>query len=131
MLEDSELPVVVLNVLDNGCRFGKALGEEEGCCCCWVGCSGIRVSEEDVFEVKEGMKKRFVGRLVVLLLAEEAAMVVEEVFVFGLTTVEFLLDTRRCSLAERGMTTVEADKPNLEKRGVTSYVLVVYQELLT
>ena len=30
------------------------------------------------------------------------------------------LDNLRCSFGERGMTTVEPDKPNLEKRGVTS-----------
>ena len=56
------------------------------------------------------MKKRFVGRLVVLLLLLLEFVLVMLVF----------LDNRRCSLGERGITTVEADNPNLEKRGVTS-----------
>lgn len=92
MLEFSEL-LVVLNVLDKSGCFDEGSGGG--------GCNGAR----------EGKKKRFVGRLGVLLLAD---------MVFGFAMVEFLLDTRRCSLTERGITTVEDDKPNLEKRGVTS-----------
>lgn len=92
ILESSEL-LVVLNVLD---KSGRDVLEGRG----------GDLNEDG----KEGMKKRFVGRLVVLLLV---------VFDFA-AMVEFLLDTRRCSLAEIGITTVLADKPNLEKRGVTS-----------
>jgi hypothetical protein len=103
MLEVSEL-LVVLNVLDKGCRFG-AVWEGSG----GVGCNGTRVSA-DGFEVREGMKKRLVGRLVVLLL----------VFVLVRVVVVLLLDTRRCCFGESGITTAEDDKPNLEKRGVTS-----------
>jgi hypothetical protein len=89
----------MLNVLDNGCRF----------CDVWEGsgsgdCNGIRVED---FELREGMKKRFVGRHGVLLLVFISARLV-------------FLDNRRCSLGERGITTVEDDNPNLEKRGVTS-----------
>ena len=63
---------------------------------------GGRRDITDGFELIKGIKKRFVGRLVVLVL------------------LFLLVDTRRCSLAERGITTVEDDKPNLEKRGVSS-----------
>lgn len=104
ILEVSEL-LVVLNVLGNGGRFDEVL-EGIG----WGGCTGTRAMA-DAFELREGIKKRFVGRLAELLLV---------VVVFILARLVILLDTRRCSLAERGITTVEDDKPNLEKRGVTS-----------
>ena len=95
---------MLLNVLDNGCRFGDVWdGRGLG------GCNGTRVGVAGVggFELREGMKKRFVGRPVALAV------------VFDLARLVFL-DNRRCSLGERGITTVEADNPNLEKRGVTS-----------
>lgn len=88
-----------MNVLDNGGRSGG-----------WGGCNGSLVSVNG-FEGREGMKKRFVGRrLVVLLLVVVDFILARLVF----------LETRRCSLGERGITMVEDDNPNLEKRGVTS-----------
>lgn len=94
----------MLNVLNNGGCFGDVWEGSGG------GCNGTRVAVDD-FELREGMKKRFIGRLVVL---------VSLVLVFVLARLVFLLDTRRCSLRERGITTVEDDNPNLENRGVTS-----------
>jgi hypothetical protein len=101
VLEVSEL-LVVLNLDDDG-RFDEILEGSGG----WGGCNGRRVIA-DGFELIKGIKKRFVGRLAVLVVV---------VVFFRLV---FLLETRRCSLAERGITTVEDDKPNLEKRGVSS-----------
>lgn len=106
ILEVSEL-LVLLNVLDKGGRFDDVLEGIGG-----GGSNGARVIADE-FELKEDIKKRFVGRLVVVLL-----LVV--VVVFILARLVLLLDTRRCSLAESGITTVVDDKPNLEKRGVTS-----------
>lgn len=102
ILEDSEL-LAVLSVLDSNL---------EG----WGGCNDTRAGVRDAFELREGIKKRLGGVVVLMLL-----------MLFVLARLLFL-DNRRCSLGERGITTVEADKPSLEKRGVTSYVLIVYQE---
>jgi hypothetical protein len=105
LLELSEL-LAVLSVLDNdfdGCS-GDVLGRGG-----WVGCNDTRVGVAGgVFELREGMKKRLVGVVVMVLvvLSDRVRLV--------------FLDKRRCSLGERGITTVEADKPSLEKRGVTS-----------
>jgi hypothetical protein len=102
ILEVSEL-LAVLTVLDNDLDCG------------WGGCNDTRVGAGDNLELREGMKKRFVGVVVLMLLV----LVVLARGLFILTRLP-VLDNRRCSLGERGITTVEADSPNLEKRGVSS-----------